>query len=1061
MSKQVFVNSKIHVSASIMAVVLGTTSVDAALKYEPDSYVQDGLVLHLDGIRNVGALKPHDSSASKWVDLSGRGNWANFVKRTDTDTSAWQNGNGYLFAGMSYAITDKALPDTPNLTIEAYGHFPRSKQMTDGGFSSTFLSPVSQFDFRIYRASGAFMVQWLTDNYGCGGWDSTQGKNVRPSVSNWGEVDFACVMSDSTAAMYENCSAEGGGRGFSMDRKEGAASPKSARWVLANSGVISDSVPDYLNGTTGLEDRFKSEKTSSYSRQAYCTYNTLRIYNRALTQDELAKNNALDIIRYKTGIPVTNAIVRTSVIGAEGAEPAGVYAVDGKHVFSAPVSVKVGEKIYAANGYNLERWDAETETWLEAVECTKRFCEVSEDEKVRITWQWEETEGILGELSAAHYMQDGLVLHFDGIENAGLGKTRDVCADTWKDLSPSKNDLNFEELTSSLIATENLRHWNENGCYFNGNSYGVTKSAINIAPERKVTVQTVTAFVPAQQKRSYPAPFGTTDDYCNLYTYTTGASLQLKILNIGGQNGVLSSWAGRYATAMVDQGNKCVFQTVLPNSDLTSGTSTKEYGERYWYVGAAGLAGDTGISGRTMIGTVHAVRAYCRVLADDELMWNRIIDDYRFFGEVSGVLPTNSVVVATELEGYEGREPNGMYLPSGWTFKMDDSTQKTIGDKDYEFAGYVLETWDAEKKSWTNPVTNMQSTTWTSPVSGNWPSVRLTWGAKVVRGVIPVPDVDDYVRDGLILHLDGFRNAGAEKPQDAGATSWINLARGGSAAITHHADGDSSAWTRDGYFFGGKTVAIMDNALALSTTVTVQVACNNVDMSLQTSAYPTIMGLTITTDKLNIYWNSEMKLWYWKLGDYIAGEKYSWAGDYLTAIYKDGKKAFFETATPLTWGTWDRQVDIGAITPIFGGGRGNISESYTDWYLKGEIKNVRIYDRVLSDAELEKNREIDEVRRAYRPNVEVAGGSCGAAVEEPGLYHVQGEWTFSATNVVDRFGCHRTVVGYTLEAAQDGVWGEPIRYHGSTYTHKVDERVSDFVRLVWRLSPRGLRVIVR
>ena len=31
---------------------------NAALKYEPDSYVQDGLVVHLDGIRNVGANRP-------------------------------------------------------------------------------------------------------------------------------------------------------------------------------------------------------------------------------------------------------------------------------------------------------------------------------------------------------------------------------------------------------------------------------------------------------------------------------------------------------------------------------------------------------------------------------------------------------------------------------------------------------------------------------------------------------------------------------------------------------------------------------------------------------------------------------------------------------------------------------------------------------------------------------------------------------------------------------------------------------------------------------------------
>jgi hypothetical protein len=183
--------------------------------------------------------------------------------------------------------------------------------------------------------------------------------------------------------------------------------------------------------------------------------------------------------------------------------------------------------------------------------------------------------------------------------------------------------------------------------------------------------------------------------------------------------------------------------------------------------------------------------------------------------------------------------------------------------------------------------------------------------------------------------------------------------------------------------------------------------------------------------------------------------------NYITAIYIDGQKSFFETPAPTAWGTLNKPANIGVITPVFGGGRGTAQLPYDDWYLVGEIKNARIYDRVLTNEELEKNREIDEVRRRYRPNVEVADGSCGAAVEGPGLYHVQGEWTFSATNVVDRFGCHRTVVGYTLEPAQNGAWGEPVRYQGSTYTHKVDEQVSDFVRRVWRLSPRGVRVIVR
>ena len=556
-------------------------TVSAALKYETDSYVQDGLVLHLDGIRNVGALKAHDPAAVRWSDLSGSKNCANFVKRVSTDESAWI-GSGYFFAGMSYAITENALPELANTTIEAYGYFPRSKQSTDGGFSSTFVSAeLASADLRVCRAKGAFKVQWITDSYGAGSWKD--GAWERPSVSNWNETDFACVMTDTTAAMYENCADPTKKKGFSMERDTSPSiqSITSTRWVLANSGFTKSGVPDYLNGSTSPDNRFTND-TSSYSRQAYCTYNALRIYNRALTDEELAANNALDIIRYKTGIPVTNAVVVTSVSGVEGVESSGAYAVDGNHVFSVPACVKSGGKTYAAAGYLREVWNGNAGAWGEAEECSGRFCSVSEDEKVRITWQWEETSGSLGELSAANYIQDGLVLHFDGVENAGLGEPHDPFAATWKDLSSSGNDVALEHLTSSLLATDARSRWNEDGYCFNGNSYGITKSAMNIAPDRKVTVQTVTTFVPSQQKRSYPAPFGTTDDYCNLYTYTTGASLQFKIFNISGQNSAVSSWGGRYATAMIDQGNKCLFQTVLPSSPLKSGTSAAERGERYW-----------------------------------------------------------------------------------------------------------------------------------------------------------------------------------------------------------------------------------------------------------------------------------------------------------------------------------------------------------------------------------------------------------------------------------------------------------------------------------------------
>lgn len=702
----------------------------------------------------------------------------------------------------------------------------------------------------------------------------------------------------------------------------------------------------------------------------------------------------------------------------------------------------------------MKRLDANVATVAFCAFLLGSFCAVHAEESVQTPTR--------GRLSAAYYVQDGLVLHFDGIENAGLGMPHDSSTTVWKDLSKTANDANIEKSTTN---EGDLGGWLENGYRFAGYSAAVTKSTQEIAPNLKATIQTVTTFNPADQRANYsinnvnykfyPSIFGTDKERFYIYTEQTSSHLYAKL---GSAKVTKWSWNGRYATVLQDSGASLLFETDVSNEVLVPGSSMNPIGEYMWCIGSARVHNNQYGYYCAMTGAVHSVRTYSRILTNDELKWNRIIDDYRFFGVKDKCLPTNAVVVVSSDEGCGGVDSDDMYLPVGWTF-LASSDIKMEGDKGYVASGYVLETWDDAAKTWTNPVTNLQSTAWMSPASGNWPSVRLTWLAKVVRGVISVPDVGDYVQEGLLLHLDGLRNVGADKPHDSAAAIWRDLAGGASAAITHHAEGDSSAWTNDGYFFGGKTVAIMDNSLTLSKTATVQVACNSIDISAQTSKYPTIMGLSGTKDRLNIYWNSTKSLWYFKVSDYIAVEKGKWTGDYLTAIFADKNRALFDTATP-SWGTWSYDVSVGTITPIFGGGRGHFTEPYTDWYLVGEIKNVRIYDRVLSDAEFEKNREIDEARRAYLPDVQVADGVCGASVEEPGLYHVQGEWTFSATNVVDKFGSHRTVVGYTLETAQNGVWSESQQFSGSTYTHKKGFSPK-FVRLVWRLSPRGMRIVLQ
>ena len=77
--------------------LLCAASAHAGLLYEPSNYAaQDNLVVNLDGIRNAGPLKAHDSAATEWNNIGRVANDAAFTA-LDGDTSAWV-ADGYHFA---------------------------------------------------------------------------------------------------------------------------------------------------------------------------------------------------------------------------------------------------------------------------------------------------------------------------------------------------------------------------------------------------------------------------------------------------------------------------------------------------------------------------------------------------------------------------------------------------------------------------------------------------------------------------------------------------------------------------------------------------------------------------------------------------------------------------------------------------------------------------------------------------------------------------------------------------------------------------------------------------
>ncbi|MBR3086255.1 MAG: hypothetical protein IKH04_07615, partial [Kiritimatiellae bacterium] len=96
------------VYSALAAVILATPAAQAGVKYwsnpafkayDADSYVQDGLVLNYDGIRNVGLNEEHSYDTTTWVNLGSGGSAYNldrYYKTAGSGTSAtYAKGDTY------------------------------------------------------------------------------------------------------------------------------------------------------------------------------------------------------------------------------------------------------------------------------------------------------------------------------------------------------------------------------------------------------------------------------------------------------------------------------------------------------------------------------------------------------------------------------------------------------------------------------------------------------------------------------------------------------------------------------------------------------------------------------------------------------------------------------------------------------------------------------------------------------------------------------------------------------------------------------------------------------
>lgn len=657
--------------------------------------------------------------------------------------------------------------------------------------------------------------------------------------------------------------------------------------------------------------------------------------------------------------------------------------------------------------------------------------------KIKATWD------------VGDYVQDGLVIHYDGIRNIGASEPHDFSGDTWADIAPGST-----RKATRVITNENAPgEWTATGYRFARGSYFQTPTCPSLGLE--FTIQMVSG-VTLPDSVGNLLLRGRGDFRCaNVDATETKAGWTPK--NYSGVNpGTLNPWHGLYWNGAFDAEKIYETEGTTWEGGIAplARTSFTSYDDPDFTIGGAK-------NYYFLVGDIHAVRMYTRKLTNGELARNRLVDEIRFRGRV-----VTNVVVAADVRGIEGDERPGVYAVDGrYVFT---ATTVADGKSVYEVTGYTLETWDAAKGAWSAPVAYSGGS---YACENDWASdaapVRLTWKWTRTKALLTAADfsLEDYVSDGLVASYDGICNAGIGKPHDPTATKWADVSGNGkdTSVLSVKTSGREGHWTDNAYHFDGgsqwNTPYVTDSlglefTIQLATSVEIPATANQL---LLRGAKNLQCGLVYSGES-NTHFFSD------GLAGVKPGSLGPWAGDYWNCAM-DAESVYEAHGTD--WEAAKGAVKLArtAFTaydnPDFSIG------GHKSYYLStGDIHALRIYSRKLTNAELVQNRAADEARfhgRLMVTNVLVAANGRGLeGAEPPDAYTVKGGWTFTAAPVVrevDGRTVTYTPVGYTLETLVGGVWSAPVAHAGSSYAYDEGDGV---IRLRWKWhSDDGLLMILR
>ena len=1071
-----------HIGAAVLCLsVFGQVAAFAGVKYwdNPDfkafdvgDYVQDGLVVNYDGIRNAGPTAPHDSAAMTWVNCANPGTY-DMVRYSTNGTkdnsnqataTAWNQDAskgswtdyGFVFSKDSifWESTDFKLPKafTHQLLVEATSADQSGIGYPVCGYNASLWNNGGSIGIRSSGTIANTMYFTPLDNAGAN-------SGNRPAISGSSFTYGTAILRDKEAVMFA-----------------GTMAP----WQAASTGGTSG---HYVNSSYNPVERTIGNGISlggHYPRTDEMFKGTIkfyRFYSKALSDTEVAYNRMIDDARYfdkvyRVAIPVTNVVVAVSGIDGIADDHFAIDA-DG-YTFTAPTSRTVEGKRYALGGYTLETWNGSA--WVADGEGTHTGNAVAISDAsalVRVTWQYSRPagEGQLAHYDVGDYVTDGLMLFYDGIRNQGANAPHSYDATTWVNLGNGSGDSQDWTLAiKHKVTSGDIGYWADDGYEFKGfsdfqkmgNSFSIPVShTIQTLIDASIDEQywkTAQAYVYATAWDKSSLALRTKDDtpkVNSFYWVTQGGSYRTYILNGSGRYD--------YATAIQDGDAKTTafFAGVTPPTTGGLADGFKQYDSELSSASVANIfLGGYNADSHMFTGKMKFFRYYPnKKLSPSELAQNRKVDEYRYFGRY---VVTN-VLVQSTCSYLQGNEADGPYeVVDSYTFTAPESV--TVGEITYAPAGYAVQAWDNAAGCWGAATEYAGASYRYTTASGK---VRLLWRWKGVNGIRTAADYDvsDYVAGGLVVNFDGIRNAGANEAHDPNATTWVNIGTDGEKRNATVSKTTDLAWTGNGYTFDGTRKFLVSNATGIGTAShTVQFLTDAVQNDQQNPSSATIYffsgaqsvfaaatyggsfyyriqgngndaNLRFTFDKAKPlgYVNA--------ITDAAAKKAYVFQGD-AKPTTSPGVKSYDSISTPafgnLAIGGW-------------GGGESQ--------FMKGTINFFRYYDRVLSDAELAHNRNVDAARYFGElgvTNVVVAveAGSGITATPAPGAYFVEGAHSFTASGAAG--------IGYRLSVPDgNGGWTTLKAFvEGGSYSYdKADADTPPCVKIEWRVQKPFIMIL--